>query len=228
MAFAIPIHTPAARVLVVNPNTNPAVTYRVRQVVEPFVHAGLQMEVCNPSRGPFSIENGVQRSEAEQAVLSLLRALPAPRPDVIVLACFDDLALHEARKLTARPVVGTCEAGISAARAHALRFAIVTTVHDAVPGIRVLMQRYGAGPQATVRAAGIGVADAARADAQALDRIVLTARAAIHEDGAQAILLASGGLTGLAPELADRLGVPVVDGVQAAIAQAVALVRHSV
>lgn len=214
-----------ARLLVLNPNTNPEVTHKVLQVAAPFAGAALRIDVANPPSGPLSIENDAQRAEAEREVLAMLRGLPAPMPDVIVLACFDDLALEGARALTARPVVGTCEAGIAAVRAHSARFAIVTTVHDAVPGIRVLMQRYGAGAQATVRAAGIGVADAASAGAQALERIVQSARAAIDEDGAQAILLASGGLTGLAPALARRLGVPVIDGVQAAIARAVALVQ---
>ncbi len=220
-----PEHAQPARLLVLNPNTNPEVTRRVRRVAEPFARAGLQLEVCNPPTGPFSIENAVQRCEAELTVIAWLRARPGPAPDAIVLACFDDLALHEARRLTGRPVVGTCEAGIAAARAHAPRFAIVTTVHDAVPGIRVLMARYHAGPQATVRAAGIGVADAAGASASALQRIAQTARAAIDDDGAGAILLASGGLTGLAPALSEQLGVPVVDGVQAAITHAVALLR---
>jgi allantoin racemase len=43
----------------------------------------------------------------------------------------------------------------------------------------------------------------------------------VAEDGAEAILLASGGLTGLGPTLSVALGLPVVDGVAAAIAAAV-------
>ncbi len=214
---------PIARLLVLNPNTNPEVTRRIRQVAEPFARPGLCLDVCNPVHGPFSIENDEHRARAGQEVLDMLRALTEPLPHAIVMACFDDLVLDEARALTGRPVVGTCEAGIAAARAISARFAIVTTVHSAVPGIRVLMQRHGAGDQAMVHAAGIGVAAAAQAGPEALEAVVRTARSAIRDHGADAILLASGGLTTLGPLLSERLGVPVVDGVQSAIAQAVKL-----
>ncbi len=214
-----------ARLLILNPNTNPEVTLRIRQVAEPFANAHLQVEVCNPSQGPLSIENLAHRTEAERETLAMLRGLPKPLPDAILLACFDDLALQEARILTGKPVVGVCEAGIAAARAISPRFAIVTTVHAAIPGIQVLMQRYNAGPQASVYAAGIGVAVAAQAGAEALDAITQVSRQAIQERGAEVILLASGGLTALAPSLASRLGIPVVDGVRAAIEHAVALLN---
>ena len=215
-----------ARLLVINPNTNPEVTLRIRQVAAPFAGAHLRLEVCNPSRGPFSIENSDQRADAEREVLELLRVLPMPLPDAIVLACFDDLALQEARTLTGKPVVGVCEAGIAAARTMSPQFAIVTTVHAAVPGIRVLMQRYSAGAHASVHAAGIGVAVAAQGGEEALEAITDVSLKAMRENGAQVILLASGGLSALAPSLARRLGIPVVDGVRAAIAHAAGLLNR--
>ena len=216
-----------ARLLILNPNTNPEVTHRVQQVADGFASKGLQLEVRNPSRGPFSIENPQQRSQAEREVLALLRAMPQPLPHAIVLACFDDLALHEARALTGRPVVGACEAGMAAARVISPRFSIVTTVHAALPGIRNLMERYGAGAGASAHAAGIGVAVAARAGPEALDAITEVSQRAMRDHGAEAILLASGGLAALAPSLAKRLGIPVVDGVHAAIAHALALLKST-
>ena len=111
--------------------------------------------------------------------------------------------------------------GTVPARAVSPRFAIVTTFEGAVPGIRELMARHDAGPWATVRAAGVGVAAAAGATEETMQRIVHCARQAVSEDGAEAILLASGGLTGLAPSLSLALGRPVIDGVGAAINAAV-------
>ena len=215
------------RVLVVNPNTNPAVTALVAQACSPFAHADLRFDVVNPPQGPFSIENAAQREEAERQVLALVAQRRATEHhDAYVTACFDDLALQALRARMPEPVVGTCEAGIAAARTLTPRFVIVTTVADAVPGIAVLMQRYGAGELATVRAAGLGVAEAAAAGTQSLDRLVHTVRAAAREDGARAVLLASGGLTGRAETLSRATGLPVVDGVSAAIARAVFLLRR--
>jgi allantoin racemase len=217
------------RVLVVNPNTNPAVTALVAQACSPFSNADLRFDVVNPPQGPFSIENAAQREEAERQVLALVAQRRATeRHDAYVTACFDDLALQALRARMPEPVIGTCEAGIAAARTLTPRFVIVTTVADAVPGIAVLMQRYGAGDLATVRAAGLGVAEAAAAGTQSLDRLVHTVRAAAREDGARAVLLASGGLTGRAETLSRATGLPVVDGVSAAIARAVFLLRRGV
>jgi len=213
---------PVQQVLVVNPNTNPLITRLVGEAASRFATPWLRLDVVNPPRGPMSIETVEERALAERESVSFVHRRSARGYDAFVMACFDDLALDQLRGLLAAPVVGTCEAGMAAARALSPRFAIVTTFDAALPGIRLLMQRYGAGPLATARAAGVGVAAAAAAAEDTVDRIVQCARRAVSEDGAEVILLASGGLTGLAPRLSAALGRPVVDGVAAAIGAAVA------
>jgi allantoin racemase len=214
------------RILVINPNTNPAVTQRVREVAEQHAVADVCFEVVNPPAGPFSIETPAHRAQAQVHALALIRSSKDKGYAAYVMACFDDLALEEARALVDVPVVGTCEAGIAAARAISPRFAVITTVHDAVGGIRVLMSRYGAGPLASVRAAGIGVAEAASAQGAIRERFIQTVHDAVREDGAQAILLASGGLTGQAPDIAHATGMPVLDGVEEAIRRSLVLVEQ--
>lgn len=214
------------RILVINPNTNPVVTQRVREVAEQHSNADIVFEVVNPSQGPFSIESAPQREQAAVHVLDLIRERSKYPYAAYVMACFDDLALPEARALVDVPVVGTCEAGILAARKLSPRFTVVTTVQEAVKGIEDLMAHYEAGPQARVLAAGIGVAAAADAQHTTRERLLQTAREAISEHDAQAILLASGGLTGQARELSSVLGMPVIDGVEQALLMAMALVRQ--
>jgi allantoin racemase len=213
------------RILVINPNTNPAVTQRVREVAERHAVGGMVFDVVNPQEGPFSIETPAHRAQAQVHALALIRAGVNSGYAAYVLACFDDLALEEARALVDVPVIGTCESGIAAARAVSPRFAVITTVHDAVSGIRTLMKRYGAGAEASVRAAGIGVAEAASGQHAIRDRFVQTVLDAVREDGAQAILLASGGLTGQAPDIADATSMPVLDGVEEAILRSLELVK---
>lgn len=211
------------RILVINPNTNPAVTARVRDVAERHAVRGVEFEVVNPKEGPFSIETPSHRAQARVHALELIQAGAGKGYAAFVMACFDDLALEEARAMVDVPVIGTCESGIAAARAVSPHFAIITTVHDAVSGIRLLMQRYGAGADASVRAAGIGVAEAASGQEATRDRFVQTVRDAVSEDGAQVILLASGGLTGQASDIAKATGIPVLDGVEEAILSSLVL-----
>ncbi|MCC2613824.1 MULTISPECIES: aspartate/glutamate racemase family protein [Rhizobium/Agrobacterium group] len=215
---------PQRRLLVINPNINPTVTQRVRQVAEAIVTPETSVTVVNPAEGPFSIETMEHRDAAVPQVLDLVRRTLNNRFNAYVFACFDDIALFETREMTGVPVVGTCEAGIAAARTMAARFSIITTVHSAVPGIHRLLARYGAADICTVRAAGIGVAAAAGGDSDTERRILSAVREAVDQDGAKAILLGSGGLTGRANDLEQQFGIPVIDGVAAAIKMAEGLV----
>ena len=208
------------RVLVINPNTNPLVTARVVAVCDRYAGPQLQFEVINPLSGPFSIESEADKREAEVQVLKLMSERASEGHDAYVLACFDDLGLDAARRLLPQPVIGCCEAGIAAARAVSPALAIVTTVDAALPGIRSMMQRYGAGDQATVRAAGVGVDEAARAQPDVHARLLHAIWDAVQGDGAQVILLASGGLTGQAEAFRREVGVPVIDAVEAALCRA--------
>ena len=65
--------TPAPRrVLVINPNTNPLVTARVRDAAERLAGPHLCFEVVNPESGPFSIESDDDKQQAEVHALALL------------------------------------------------------------------------------------------------------------------------------------------------------------
>jgi allantoin racemase len=214
------------RLLVINPNTNDLVTAKIRIAAEAAVAAGTRLAVCNPRYGPFAIEDATTRAEAEPHVIRLIRDQAAGH-DGVVLACFDDIALDQARGITDRPVIGAVEAALVAARALAPRFSVVTTVEAAVPTIAALLDRYGYAGVCTVRAAGVGVAEAASGDRAAGRKISAAIADAIRLDGAGAVILGSGGLTGRADEFAAEASVPVVDAIVAAIrmAEDVALAR---
>jgi allantoin racemase len=216
---------PRRRLLVVNPNSNRVVTALIRAAADRVLAAGTEAVVVDPPDAPHSIETPLDRAAAEPRALALIEA--SPDFDAYVLACFDDIAVHAARGIVAAPVVSAIEASIAIARTLARRFAIVTTVEAAVPGIRALLETHGAAALCTVRAAGIGVAaaTAARADAEALSRLRDAVVRAVAEDHAEAVILGSGGLTGCAAGLAASVSVPIIDSVEAALAMAEAAAR---
>ncbi|MFT3688388.1 aspartate/glutamate racemase family protein [Paenirhodobacter sp.] len=201
------------RVLVVNPNGNPVVNALLRDAACRVLPAGVQALVLNPAGSPLSIETPADRAVAEPLALDLL--LGHPGFDAYVMACFDDIALAPARRRIAAPVVGAVEASVALARLISDRFAVVTTVETAVPGIRRVLSDLGAERQCTIRAAGIGVA--AAADGSAADARLDAAIDAARRDGAGAIILGSAGLAGRAAEMEDRHGLPVIDAMEAAI-----------
>lgn len=206
------------RILVVNPNGNPEVTRLVADTASTVLSPSIAVRVLHPEGSPRSIETRADRGVAEPLALDLLARNPGY--DAYVMACFDDIAIERGRQFLGAPIVCAAEAAISVARMFAPRFTIVTTVETMVPGIRSLIASLGAERICTVRAAGIGVASAAAGGTDIERKLDATVEQARNLDGAGAIILGSGGLTGRASELSARHGIPVIDSIQAALAMA--------
>lgn len=205
-----------APLLIINPNSNPAVDDLVRAAARHSLPAGARAHVIHPRGSPHSIETSEDKAVAADRVLELVDALGPGNYSSIAMACFDDLALDALRDAVGVPVVGTFEAGLMAVRSRAVRFGIVTTFAGAVPAIKDLLARYGAAEAGILQAAGLGVSEAAAGGAGALSQIADAVAVTVNE-GAQAVLLGSGGLTGSVPRLRRFTNVPLVDGVEAAI-----------
>lgn len=210
--------TDRRRILVVNPNGNPEVTRLVADTATAVLHPSTAVRVLHPEGSPRSIETRADRRLAEPLALDLLARHPGY--DAYVMACFDDIAIDSGRRFLGAPIVCAAEAAISVARMFAPRIAIVTTVEAMVPGIRTLIASLGAEKICTVRAAGIGVASAAAGGTEISRKIDETIENARNLDGAGAIILGSGGLTGRAEGLSLRHGLPVIDSIEAALAMA--------
>lgn len=208
---------PARRLLVINPNTNRAVTAQVRWAAQAAAPWGTEIDVVNPERGPFAIETLRDRAEATPNVVSLIQARRNEGFDGYVLACFDDIGVEEARGLVTVPVVSMFGAGVAKGRETGGRFAIITTVESAVAGIERLTAAYGVADLCTVRAAGVGVAETAARTQMAETRLAASIERAMIEDRAAAIVLGSAALTGRADALSKRFGIPFIDGLTAAI-----------
>src|SRR5206468_10312846 len=82
-----------------------------------------------------------------------------------------------------------------------------------------------AGRCARVRAADVPVLALEERNSEALAKISAEITAAMRDDRAEAIVLGCAGMADLAAELAEKHGLPVVDGVTAAVTLAERLVR---
>lgn len=214
------------RLLVINPNSNPAVTAQIRRVADQALGPGILADVVSPGDSPRSIETPADRETAEARVLALIERTLDAGYDGYVLACFDDIAIAGAHRLTSVPIIGAVDASLALARTFAQRFAVVTTVDAAVPGIRRLLRLHGAAALCSVHAAGVGVAAASQFDRATRARLAATIDAAVA-DGAEAIILGSGGLAGHAPELARGRSVRLIDSIAAAVVLAAAVMTLS-
>ena len=213
-------------ILVVNPNTTASMTDKIRAAAEAVASRGTRITAVNPEIGPESIEGYYDEALAVPGLLAEIGKGEARGVAGHVIACFDDTGLDAARALARAPVVGIGEAAFHLASLVAGRFSVITTLGRSVPAIEHNLVKYGLASRcARVRAAEIPVLALEDKDSDARARIEAEIDAAKHLDRAEAIVLGCAGMADLAAELSAHHGLPVVDGVAAAVMLVESLVR---
>ncbi|CAO1663352.1 aspartate/glutamate racemase family protein [Vreelandella indica] len=199
------------RFLIINPNTNNTVTDNIREVVHSISPPGVMTEVTSPPHGPYAIETEQDKAAATQQVLALIQRRNAEGFSGYIMACFDDIAIAEARILTQVPVISLAEAAIRHAAATGGQFTVITTFDEAVPTIASLSESYGLNMRCRVVATGIGVADTAAQTELAEARLHEAIQEAIRLN-LTPIVLGSGAFAGRAKALRRRYNIDIVDG----------------
>ena len=213
------------RILVINPNSTASMTAQIDASARRAAFPGTFIQTVNPLGTPASIEGHADEALAVPAMLDLIRKGEAEGFDAYVIACFDDPGLAAARELARGPVIGICQAGVQVAATIANRFSIVTTLPRSVPIIEDLVGAYGAHARCrSVRSVNMPVLALEQDPATSESRLLHEIRAAREDDGAEAVLLGCAGMSDLCARLEARSGMPVIDGVSAAIKLAEGLV----
>ena len=210
---------------VVNPNTTASMTALIGRSARAAAGPGTAVAAVNPDMGPASIESHYDEALAVPGLLTEIAAGVAAGADGHVIACFGDPGLDAAREVATGPVVGIAEAGMRAATYLGRSFGVVTTLQRTTGRAWELVGRYGVREQCrTVRAVEIAVL-ALETDPAARARIAAECADVVATEGCDAIVLGCAGMADLAAELTVRVGVPVIDGVAAAVATVEGLVR---
>jgi allantoin racemase len=205
------------RILVINPNTSEEMTRDIGEAARRYARAGTDIETVCPDWGPRSIEGHYEDYVAAVATLEVIRER-AGEFDGVVIACFGDPGLPAAREISPVPVVGIAEAAMLTACTVAHRFSIVTVLPRVKPFLDDVVRYHGLEARcASVRTTPLSVLDCERDPAAAEREIVLASRAAIAEDGAEAICLGCAGMGPLDKSVQAELGVPVLDGTACAV-----------
>lgn len=207
-------------IIVINPNTTAVMTSRIAATAQTVAQPGTHIIAIQPRAGPASIEGYADEAMAVPHMLEAMFAAQTQHTEVAgyVIACFDDTGLDAARCVLDAPVVGIGEAACHLASLIAARFSVVTTLGRSVSPIEHNLVKYGLASRcARVRAAEVAVLDLEDAASDAYAQISNEVRIALKEDRAEAIVLGCAGMTNLAERLSNEHGVPVIDGVGAAV-----------
>ncbi|MDP9837247.1 allantoin racemase [Neorhizobium huautlense] len=212
------------RILIVNPNTTASMTATIADSARRVASRETEIIAVTSSMGPVSIEGYYDEVFAIPGLLKAIAEGEKAGIDAVVIACFDDTGLDAARALANVPVIGICEAAVSTTAFIAQKFTVVTTMERSRLPLEHLVHRYGMSSRCKVRAADIPVLSLEDPNSNARDRLRREIGLALKEDRAEAIVLGCAGMADLTVELLAEFGVPVVDGVAAAVKQAESLV----
>ncbi|WP_315709551.1 allantoin racemase [Brenneria uluponensis] len=203
---------------VINPNTSLAMTETIGTAARRVAAIGTEIIAVCPSQGAPSIEGHFDEAIAAIGVLEQIKQGKTQGVDGHVIACFGDPGLLAARELASAPVIGIAEAAMHMATLVATRFSIVTTLPRTLIIARHLLQRYGFEHHcAALHAIDLPVLALEDGQGLAQQKVRELCIQSMHKDGSGAIVLGCGGMADLAMELTQELGIPVIDGVSAAI-----------
>ena len=203
------------RILLVNVNTTSTMTSAITSVARRYARPGTNIVGIQPTWGPESVEGFMEGVLSAAAVIERLATF-RDSFDAVVLAGYGESGREAVRELVDVPVLDVADSAAVFACQLGRRFSVVTTFDRSVPQIEESLRNAGLdGRCASVRATGLGVLE--QDEERTRRRLLEEARRAIDDDGAEVICLGCGGMAGFDKELERELGVPVIDGVVAAV-----------
>mgnify|MGYP001044722783 CR=1 FL=1 len=209
---------PRMRIQVINPNTTASMTAKIAAAARLVASPGTDIVATQPDEGPVSIEGYFDEALSVPGILEEIARGEGQEIAGHVIACFDDTGLDAARCFASAPVVGIGEAAYHMASLVAGRFTVVTTLARSIPALEHNLVRYGLASRCGgVRAAEVPVLALEDPHSSARDRVSGEIDRAIRDDRAEAIVLGCAGMADLARSLSAEHGLPVIEGVSAAV-----------
>lgn len=212
------------RIKVINGNTFELMTRGIDESAQAARFMGTEVVTTQPKAGPESIESYYDEFLAIPGILEEV-ILSQNEFDAFVIACWGDPGVEAAREITTKPVIGIAEASMYVANMIAARWGVVTTQHRALDMIEKTIYKAGFAHRCvSIRTTGIPVIETETARESTIDALESVGRLAIVEDKAEALCLGCAGMSRLDITLEQRLGIPVIDAVAAAVKLAEAMV----
>lgn len=203
-------------IVILNPNATVSMT---DAMVETAYKAAPDADIVGwtSTKGPPSIQGEQDGNAAIPPLLELVKKADEAGAKAIIIGCFDDTGLSEARALARCPVIGIGQAAYHLASLYGSRFSVVTTMDVSVPILLANIKGYGLEQNLhRVRASGVPVLALEDDRENATGQVRAEILAALREDGINSIVLGCAGMVHIVEDC-DDIPVKLIDGVHAAV-----------
>ena len=198
--------------MVINPNSSREMTAHLDRVLSQIKGENTELTVTCPPNGPLAIESSYDEAMCAPGVLELVKKANEEKYDAVILACFSDPALEQAREISDSLVTGIEEISLHVAAMLGAKFTVLTMTDKRVPSKVAHVRRFKLeGSLASVRPLGMSVAEIEADEKRACAQILKVAKEAAEQDGAEVIVLGCAGMAGYADIVRSDLGMEVID-----------------
>ena len=214
------------KIMVINPNSSQHMTRHLDDVLQPIKDPGTELYVCCPENGPLAIESAYDEGMCMPGVLKLVKQAEEEGYDAVILACFSDPGLDQAREIVDILVCGIQEIAVHVTAMMGTKFSVLTLNRERVPSKYEDIYRYKLERAlSSVHPIGLSVTEADENPELTRRRIMETAQIAAEQFGAEVIVLGCAGMAGFSDEVQEKLGLVVIDPTSVALKVTEALVR---
>jgi allantoin racemase len=187
------------------------------RILDKARHADTSVDVISLPQGrPKHLEYHAYEALAIGDIVRITYAM-SERYDAIVISCFYDIGLREAREVSRQAIVtAPCQSALAIASQLANTFSILVGRRKWIPKMHENVRMYGYAPRmVSMRPLDLGVHDFQADHERTCDRLLSVGRQAVEQDGAEALILGCTAEYGFHETMQAELGVPVVDAVLA-------------
>ncbi len=172
--------------------------------------------VSLPSNRPLHLEYHAYEAQVVADIVRITYAA-ASSYDAIVIGCFYDVGLREAREVSGKAfVLAPCQSATAIACNLGNSFSILVGRKKWIPKMRENVMLYGHEHRlASMRSVDLGVHDFQADEKKTCQRLLREGRKAVEEDGAEVLILGCTAEYGFYQKMQDVLGVPVIDAILA-------------
>ena len=209
------------KILYIQPVRTDEVTWTVDllRFLEREKQESVDVRVVPLTRGPTHLRYRYYEALVLVDILNLVREAEAKGFDAVIIGCFFDSGLQDAREVAHHTaVVGPCEASVQIASTLCDRFSIIVGSRKGIAQMMHNIRYYGMEKRlASFKPVDLAVLEFRQDKQETMRRLRVAGHEAVECDGAEAIILGCTAAHGFWRELQSELGVPVIDPVIAAL-----------